>query len=116
MTSFVRLAILWLLALAVAALFPFLPTLAPAGEVSYDVAYAAAQQGQPLVILCSAEWCGTCQQLKRAMRAAPRQFVVLDIDRPFQTEAKTMFYRGGTIPQVWVWQKINGEWRKWRER
>jgi glutaredoxin len=75
---------------------------ADGAEISYPQAYAAYQEGQPLVVVCSASWCPACHALVSELRASDVAFAILDVDHPSSDEIKTI-YTGGSIPQTVVW-------------
>ena len=101
-----------LLALMIAAAATTLADRAAAREIHYAEAYAAAQEGAPLTILCHAEYCGPCKTLRARLNAAGVVFVAWDIEHPEMPAIHSMIYTGGNIPQLWVYQRTAGKWTR----
>ncbi len=94
---------LWLIGATAMLLSPL--AIASAREVSYAHAYAAYQLGQPMVVICSADFCGNCHALINQLNDSDVQFTVCHIDKPTVAgEAdKAALHHGEPLPLIAVW-------------
>ena len=90
-----------------------------AGGHEYASAYnKAIETGKPLVVLVGADWCPGCQQMKNA--AIPEvekhgglnkvAFAHVNTDNQHELAGKLM--RGGSIPQLVMYYKTGGGWKR----
>ncbi len=71
--------------------------------------------GKPLVVLIHAEWCGPCRQMQKQVIPKVRNldkaaYGELDYDQHTDTARSMMV--GGSVPQLIVYVKKNGEYIK----
>jgi len=93
-----------------------------AGEKStsdYEAALAESQQeGKPLVVLIGAPWCASCQVMKREtiepMLASGKleNVVVTFLNKDERPELAHQLMKGETLPQIVVFTKQTGGWKR----
>jgi thiol-disulfide isomerase/thioredoxin len=90
-----------------------------ASAPDYASAWKSSQEnGQPMLVLVSAEWCPACQVLKsstlpRLLRAGKLKnlnFTVVDTDKETKLASKIM--SGGSLPQLIVYKPTKEGWRR----
>lgn len=85
----------------------------------YDTALAASQkENKPLVILIGAPWCASCQVMKRETIQPMMETGKLDevivtfVDKDQQPELAQQLMKGETLPQIVVFAKQPGGWKR----
>ncbi len=90
---------------------------AAAPQTSYEQAFQqSTETGQPLVVLIGADWCPSCQVVKREILPKLRRqgsfegvaFATVDSDHERKLAAKLM--SGTKIPQLIVYEKNDQGW------
>ncbi|MEM7479006.1 MAG: thioredoxin family protein [Planctomycetota bacterium] len=88
--------------------------------MKYDEAFKKAdKEKKPLVILVGAKWCASCQIMKRETMnpmkesGALKKVVVTYVDKDEQPELAEKLMRGQTLPQVVVYSKKEGKWKRY---
>jgi thiol-disulfide isomerase/thioredoxin len=90
-----------------------------AAPASYTQAYQEAEKtGKPLMILVGADWCPGCRTMKNSVIPQLQQsgdltdvsFAMVNPDQDRELAGKLM--RGGSIPQLIVYQKTNEGWKR----
>lgn len=91
-----------------------------AKPLSYEKAFAKAEQEKrPLVILVGAKWCASCQIMKKETLEPMKQAGKLDkvvvtyVDKDDRPELAEKLMRGATLPQVVVYTKKTGSWKRY---
>jgi len=92
--------------------------LAPAAQPYSNAYHASLDSGKPLVVLVGADWCPACVTMKQqtiptleangAFEGVEFSTINLDNNRPL---AKKLM-RGGTIPQLILFEKTATGWRR----
>jgi len=91
-------------------------------EVSdeYDAACAKAEkEKKPLLVLVGASWCASCQVMKKEtiepMKGAGElnDVVVAVVDKDSRPELAEQLMRGNTLPQVVMFNKDSGGWKRY---
>jgi len=85
---------------------------------SYATAYAETEQGKPMVVLVSAEWCSPCQEMKRTIIPQVKKrgllakiaYVVVNVDRDRSLAKKLI--GAGPIPQLIMFRKTDKGWKR----
>ena len=93
-----------------------------AGEnksLDYESALAVSQkESKPLVVLIGAPWCASCQVMKRdtiepMMKSGKLENVVVTfVDKDVQPELAQQLMKGETLPQIVVFTKQPGGWKR----
>jgi thioredoxin-like negative regulator of GroEL len=93
-----------------------------AGEnksLDYEAALAVSQkESKPLVVLIGAPWCASCQVMKRdtiepMMKSGKLENVVVTfVDKDVQPELAQQLMKGETLPQIVVFAKQPGGWKR----
>ena len=93
-----------------------------AGEnksLDYETALAVSQkESKPLVVLIGAPWCASCQVMKRdtiepMMKSGKLENVVVTfVDKDVQPELAQQLMKGETLPQIVVFTKQPGGWKR----
>ncbi len=93
-----------------------------AGEnksLDYESALAVSQkESKPLVVLIGAPWCASCQVMKRdtiepMMKSGKLENVVVTfVDKDVQPELAQQLMKGETLPQIVVFAKQPGGWKR----
>ena len=93
-----------------------------AGEnksLDYEAALAVSQkESKPLVVLIGAPWCASCQVMKRdtiepMMKSGKLENVVVTfVDKDVQPELAQQLMKGETLPQIVVFMKQPGGWKR----
>ena len=85
----------------------------------YETALAESQQeGKPLVVLIGAPWCASCQVMKREtiepMVASGKleNVVVTFLNKDERPELAQQLMKGETLPQIVVFTKQTGGWKR----
>ncbi len=85
----------------------------------YETALAASQkESKPLVVLIGAPWCASCQVMKREtiepmMKSGKLDNVVVTfVDKDEQPELAQQLMKGETLPQIVVFAKQPGGWKR----
>ncbi len=88
-------------------------------KLSYEDAFAKAQQeDKPLLILVGARWCASCQVMKRdtiePMKESGelKDVVVTYLDKDERPELAEQLMKGQTLPQIVMFSKESGKWKK----
>jgi thiol:disulfide interchange protein len=88
-------------------------------SMSYEDAFAKAEkENKPLLILVSARWCASCQVMKRdtiePMKDSGelKDVVITVIDKDERPELAEQLMRSQTLPQVVLFSKSSGNWKK----
>ncbi len=88
-------------------------------SLEYDAAIAKAQkEKKPLMVLVGAQWCASCQVMKRdtiePMKDSGelRDVVVSAVDKDLRPELAEQLMRGPTLPQVVVFTQDDGGWKR----
>ena len=88
-------------------------------SLNYEDAFAKAEkENKPLLILVGARWCASCQVMKRdtiePMKEAGdlKDVVITVIDKDERPELAEQLMRGETLPQVVLYSKNSGNWKK----
>ena len=96
------------------------PSTPPQEKVSYEAAYSKAQEeSKPLVVLVGADWCAACKKMKantiEPMKKSGEfsEVVFTNVDKDAQPEVCQQIMQGETLPQIIVFAKGNGGWRKY---
>lgn len=86
---------------------------------SYTDAYRTAQQnGQPLMVVVSADGCPACQTLKSATLETLQQngqlsdVAVTVVNRDAEPELARRLMRGRMVPQIIVFSHTDGGWKR----
>ena len=90
-----------------------------AKPLSYEEAFAKAdKEKKPLLILVGARWCASCQIMKKETvepmkeNGALKQVVVTYVDKDERPELAEQLMKGETLPQVIVYSKKSGNWKR----
>lgn len=85
----------------------------------YDSAYAQAEkEKKPLLVLVGADWCPSCQVMKKEtlepMKGAGElnDVVVTIVDKDARPELAEQLMRGKTLPQVVVFTQDGQGWKR----
>jgi thioredoxin-like negative regulator of GroEL len=85
----------------------------------YETALAVSQkESKPLVVLIGAPWCASCQVMKRdtiepMMESGKLENVVVTfVDKDQRPELAQQLMKGETLPQVVVFAKQPGGWKR----
>ncbi|GIW97596.1 MAG: hypothetical protein KatS3mg111_0929 [Pirellulaceae bacterium] len=88
-------------------------------ELKYEAAFEKAdRENKPLMIVVGASWCPACQILKRETiatmhrRGELEDVVITMVDRDQRPELAEKLMRGQTLPQVIVYKKSDGQWKR----
>ncbi len=88
-------------------------------SLEYDAAIAKAQkEKKPLMVLVGAQWCASCQVLKRETiepmnnSGELRDVVVSAVDKDLRPELAEQLMRGNTLPQVVVFTQDSNGWKR----
>jgi thioredoxin-like negative regulator of GroEL len=94
-------------------------SLLPSGSQSYAEAHRIhLETGKPLVVLVGADWCPACRTMKQStLPQAQRQGVLngvalAQINTDQQPELARQLMRGGSIPQLIVYHKVDNGWQR----
>jgi len=90
------------------------------GQMDYDAARLDSDaNGKPLVVVVSATWCGPCQKLKGTIKQLQSEkeleginYTTVEIEEPVGRALAS----GTSIPQIVIFQKVDGEWTRERIR
>ena len=90
-------------------------------EAESDESYTEAHRltvktGKPLVVMVGADWCGPCQNMRRAILPRVREhglfrkvaFAHVNVDR--EKELATQITGGGAVPQLVMYRKTKDGW------
>jgi thioredoxin-like negative regulator of GroEL len=95
-----------------------LSLLAPTGQ-SYEDAYREHMEtGCPLVVLVGSDGCRPCRWMKQTVIPQARGQGVLDevafaqVNMDREPELAQQLLRGGSIPQLIVFHKLDGRWQR----
>ncbi len=87
--------------------------------LEYEAALSQAQkENKPLLILIGARWCASCQIMKRdtiepMVKSGKLENVVLTyMDKDERPELCQQLMKGETLPQVVVFAKQSGGWKR----
>lgn len=87
--------------------------------LDYDVAIAQAQkENKPLMVLVGANWCASCQVMKRETIAPMKEsgelkdVVVAVVDKDLRPELAEQLMRGATLPQIVVFSQDREGWKR----
>ncbi len=92
---------------------------ATAESPDYATAWKSAQEdGRPLMVLVSADWCPACQVLKtstlpkmqKAGKLKPVVYTIVNADRQKSLASKIM--SGGTVPQLIIYKPTEDGWHR----
>ncbi|MEM8736216.1 MAG: DUF255 domain-containing protein [Planctomycetota bacterium] len=88
--------------------------------LKYEEAFAKAErEKKPLVILVGAKWCASCQIMKKETMEPMKEAGTLDktvvtyVDKDERPELAEKLMRGQTLPQVIVYSKKSGNWKRY---
>ncbi len=88
-------------------------------SLKYEDAFEKAnKEKKPLVILVGAQWCASCQIMKKETMQPMKdsgQFddaIVTYVDKDERPELAEKLMRGSTLPQVIVYSKRQGNWKR----
>ncbi len=88
-------------------------------SLEYETALAVSQkENKPLVVLIGAPWCASCQVMKRdtiepMMKSGKLENVVVTfVDKDAQPELAQQLMKGETLPQIVVFAKQPGGWKR----
>lgn len=88
-------------------------------SLEYESALAVSQkENKPLVVLIGAPWCASCQVMKRdtiepMMKSGKLENVVVTfVDKDAQPELAQQLMKGETLPQIVVFAKQPGGWKR----
>ncbi|MFK7736549.1 MAG: thioredoxin family protein [Pirellulaceae bacterium] len=91
-----------------------------AKPIDYEKAFAKAErEKKPLVILVGAKWCASCQIMKKETIEPMKQSGKLDkvvvtyVDKDNRPELAEKLMRGATLPQIVVYSKKSGSWKRY---
>lgn len=86
---------------------------------NYEDAFAMAQkENKPLVILVGARWCASCQIMKKETIEPMKEsgdledVVVTYVDKDERPELAEQLMKGATLPQVVVFTRVAGNWKR----
>ncbi|HUT10240.1 MAG TPA: thioredoxin family protein [Thermoguttaceae bacterium] len=90
-----------------------------AGTDGYAQAHREAEQGKPLVVLVSTEWCTPCQTMKKTVIPEVRKrgllakvaFAIVDPDRD-QGLAERLTGGNPVVPQLIMYRKAPDGWKR----
>jgi thioredoxin-like negative regulator of GroEL len=86
-------------------------------EESYTEAHRLTEKtGKPLVVMVGADWCGPCQNMRRAILPRVREhgifrkiaFAHVNVDR--ESELAKKLTGGGAVPQLLMYRKTKDGW------
>lgn len=87
--------------------------------LKYEAAFKKAdKEKKPLVILVGADWCASCQIMKRETMQPMQKdgqldkVVVTYVDKDRNPELAEKLMKGPTLPQVIVYNKKDGKWKR----
>ncbi|MEC8554830.1 MAG: thioredoxin family protein [Planctomycetota bacterium] len=87
--------------------------------LKYEAALKKAdKEKKPLVILVGADWCASCQIMKRETMQPMQKdgqldkVVVTYVDKDQNPELAEKLMKGPTLPQVIVFNKKDGKWKR----
>jgi thioredoxin-like negative regulator of GroEL len=90
-----------------------------AGGHDYAAAYKqATENGQPLVVLVGADWCPGCQTMKNSSmpeverKGGLNNVAFAHVNTDQQSKLAGQLMRGGSIPQLVVFYKADGNWKR----
>ncbi|RMF39429.1 MAG: thioredoxin [Planctomycetota bacterium] len=88
-------------------------------ELSYEAAFQKAdRENKPLLIMVGAPWCASCQIMKReTLETMHRDGELKDVvftfvNRDERPELAEKLLRGQTLPQIIVYKKSSGAWKR----
>lgn len=88
-------------------------------SLEYEAALSVSQkENKPLVVLIGAPWCASCQVMKRdtiepMMKSGKLENVVVTfVDKDAQPELAQQLMKGETLPQIVVFAKQPGGWKR----
>lgn len=81
-------------------------------SADYGSAYEQASlEKEPLVIFVSADWCGTCKEVRPRLNKVYGNYVYLDADDDKEKVDKLLKWtKSRSIPQIIMWRKRDGVW------
>lgn len=98
----------------------FAATNASDKPLQYEDAFAKAdKEEKPLLIIVGAQWCASCQIMKKETMQPMKDSGALDkvvvtyIDKDKRPELAEKLMRGPTLPQVVVYSKNTGSWKRY---
>lgn len=104
----------------VALTFLMAATGASTQPLTYEAAFSKAnEENKPLLILVGAQWCASCQIMKREtiepMTESGRlkEVVLTFVDKDERPELAEQLMKGETLPQVVVYSKKGGSWKRY---
>lgn len=87
--------------------------------LDYDVAITQAQkEKKPLLVLVGANWCASCQVMKRETIEPMKEsgelkdVVVAVVDKDLRPELAEQLMRGATLPQIVVFSQEGDGWKR----
>ncbi len=88
-------------------------------ELSYEAAFQQAdRENKPLLVMVGAPWCAACQVMKRETLATMKRdgelkdVVCTFVNRDERPELAEKLLRGQTLPQIIVYKKSAGQWKR----
>lgn len=88
-------------------------------SLNYEDAFAMAEkENKPLMILVGARWCASCQVMKRdtiePMKESGelKDVIITLVDKDDRPELCEQLMQGETLPQVVLFSKNTGNWKK----
>lgn len=103
----------------VAITFLMAATGASSQPLTYEAAFSKAEkEDKPLLILVGARWCASCQIMKRETiqpmteTGQLKQVVLTFVDKDERPELAEQLMKGETLPQVVVYTKRAGNWKR----
>lgn len=90
-----------------------------AGADTYEAAHARSMEnGQPLVVLVGADWCGACQRMKSTVipelkkNGALKQVAFATVNSDSQSQLASQLTTGTSIPQLVMYRKTSTGWMR----
>jgi thiol-disulfide isomerase/thioredoxin len=90
-----------------------------AGGNSYaDAHQETVETGKPLLVMVGTDWCGPCQQMKKAIlpqvdkHGVLKQVAFAHVNADRQSELARKLTGGGPVPQLVMLRKTDDGWRK----
>lgn len=98
----------------------FAATGASEKPMQYEEAFKKAdKEKKPLLIVVGARWCASCQVMKKETMQPMKDSGALDkvvvtyVDKDERPELAQKLMRGSTLPQVVVYSKRTGSWKRY---
>lgn len=87
------------------------PAAAKPNNPEYAKAFAQAQQGDTLVVLVGASWCGPCKKMEAELGPVLKgKAGVAYVHLDYQETDAGPYMKGSTVPQLAVWKLVNDKW------